>query len=89
MPFSPDSRLGDVLDSESGRRVVLERLPMVAEMPFPVQARYVTVRQLVGLSGVVRDDPDAQAALFEALAAVPDSPRVPRAAEPPLWRIHI
>ena len=82
MPFSPDSRLGDVLDSEAGRTVVLERLPMVAELPFPVQARHVTVRQLVDLSGLVRDDAAAQAALFAALAAVPDSPAPPPEPEP-------
>jgi hypothetical protein len=73
-----------LLDSEAGRTVVMERLPMVAELPFPVQARHVTVRQLVDLSVLVRDDAAAQAELFAALAAVPDSPAPPREPEPAL-----
>ena len=80
MPFSPESRLGDVLDSDAGRAVVLEHLPMVSELPFPVQARHATMRQLVDLIDLVRDDPAAQRDLFRELAAVPDSP--PAASSP-------
>ena len=74
MPFSPESRLGDVLDSDEGRAVVLEYLPMIPELPFPVQARHATIRQLVDLFDLVRDDHVAQRDLFRELAAVPDSP---------------
>jgi hypothetical protein len=74
MPFSPDSRLGDVLDSDAGRAVVLGYLPMVSELPFPVQARHATIRQLVDLTDMVRDDPALRRDLFRELAAVPDSP---------------
>ena len=61
MPFSPESRLGDVLDSDEARAVVLEHLPMVPELPFPVQARHATIRQLVELLDLVRDDHAATA----------------------------
>ena len=74
MPFSPESRLGDVLDSDEGRAVVLEYLPMIPELPFPVQARHATIRQLVDLFDLVRDDHVVQRDLFRELAAVPDSP---------------
>jgi len=74
MPFTPDSRLGDVLDSERGRTTVLRHLPRVADMPFPVQARHVRLRQLIDIFDTVRDDPALQAQLFDELAAVPDTP---------------
>ena len=83
MPFTPDSRLGDVLDSAPGRAVVERCLPMVADAPFPVQIRHATVRQLVDLDRRIGDDPAAQAELYAALAAVPDSAPPARPAERP------
>ena len=83
MPFAPDSRLGDVLDSAPGRAVVERLLPMVADAPFPVQIRHATVRQLVDLDRRIGDDPAAQAELYAALAAVPDSAPPVRPAERP------
>ena len=82
MPFTLDSRLGDVLDSESGRAIVLRHLPRVTDMPFPVQARHVTLSQLVALFDSVLDDPALQARLVDELAAVPDVPAPRPQAEP-------
>jgi hypothetical protein len=81
MPFTLDSRLGDVLDSESGRAIVLRHLPRVTEMPFPIQARHVTLGRLIGLFDSVRDDPALQERLLDELAAVPDVPAPPHPAE--------
>jgi hypothetical protein len=78
VPFTAESRLGDVLDSESGRAVALRYLPMIADMPFPIQSRHATIGQLVQLFHTVRGDQPLQEALFSALAAVPDSPPPPR-----------
>ena len=85
MPFSLDSRLGDVLDSKSGRAIVMRHIPRVTEMPFPIQARHVTLGQLIGLFDSVRDDPALQAQLVDELAAVADVPAPPRPVEP-AWR---
>ena len=82
MPFTLDSRLGDVLDSESGRAVVLRHIPRVTEMPFPIQARHVKLGQLIGLFDSVRDDPALQAQLVDELAAVADVAAPPRPVEP-------
>ena len=50
MPFSPESRLGDVLDSDEGQRGRARAPPADdPELPFPVQARHATIRQLVDL----------------------------------------
>jgi hypothetical protein len=73
MPYTPDSRLGDVLDSEAARAIALRYLPMITEMPFPVQARHATLGQLISLFDTVRDDPPVQERLFRELAALPDS----------------
>lgn len=81
MPFNSESRLGDVLDSESGRTIVLRHIPRVADMPFPVQARHVTLGQLIELFDNVRDDPAVRARLFDELAAVTHAPSPPRPPE--------
>jgi hypothetical protein len=82
MPFSPDAKIGDVLDSAPGRAILLEALPAVATLPFPIQIRHATVRQMLPLSGSLRDDEAAQADLFAALADVADSPQPEPAPEP-------
>jgi hypothetical protein len=52
---------------------LLRHLPMVADLPFPVQARHATLRQIIGMMDTVRDDPALREELFAALAAVPHS----------------
>jgi hypothetical protein len=81
MPFTPESRLGDVLESEPGRAIVLRYLPMVADLPFPIQAPYATLGQLIEMIDTVRDDPAVRAGMFAALAEVPDSPAPRRMAD--------
>lgn len=72
MPFTEDAKVGDVLDNDVGRAILLERLPIVAELPMQLQIRHATVRQVVSFSAL-NDDAEGQAELFSALAAVPGS----------------
>ena len=81
MPYTEDSRLGDVLDDDAARAIALQYLPMIADFPFPIQVRHATLRQFIRLSGTVRDDPAVQKRLFEALAAIPETAAPRRAAE--------
>jgi hypothetical protein len=82
VPITPDSKLGAVLDNEAARDIALRHMPMLALLPFPVQARHATLRQLVDLNDTIRDDPQLQQELFGALAAVPDSAPAEPPAEP-------
>jgi hypothetical protein len=81
VPYTADSGLGDVLDSEPAWAIALRYLPMIGDSPFPIQVRHATLRQFIALIGTVRDDPAVQQRLFQELAAVPDSARPRREGE--------
>ncbi|MBW9109108.1 DUF5605 domain-containing protein [Microbacterium ureisolvens] len=69
--FDRASTFGDTLDSPAGRAVLETHLPGIAASPMAAQFRGARLGQLVALVPAL-EDPDAQARLWDALAALDD-----------------
>ncbi|MEU6224484.1 DUF5605 domain-containing protein [Streptomyces sp. NPDC047042] len=73
MPYGPESVLGDVLRDKQAEAVVRKYVPRLDDELTTVQFRYGTLRQLSFFIERLRTDPEAQAALYAELAALPET----------------
>lgn len=70
--FDRSSTFGHALDTAAARAVLETYLPGIAASPMAGQFRDARLGQLVALSPTLREDADALAGFWEALADVPD-----------------
>lgn len=79
--YTPDSRLGDVLENPAARSVLSNALPGLVNSPMLGQLRNMSLRMLADHETALRDDPERSAAFWASLAAIEDT-TPPRAEAP-------